>query len=163
MAEGGFAFAFVEGVLVQALRNGWWLLLDEINLAPAEVLERLAGILECSGPSGNNTAAAGGSVTLLERGDTVQVPRHPRFRLVAAMNPATDAGKHELPAALRNRFTEVWVPEPGAREDLAALVAAYLEGLGPAAPVDAAVEFYLAAKAEAVGARSLDVWTATPG
>eukprot|EP00198_Chlamydomonas_reinhardtii_P014222 XP_001703559.1 predicted protein [Chlamydomonas reinhardtii] len=36
VAEGGFAFAFVEGVLVQALRNGWWLLLDEINLAPAE-------------------------------------------------------------------------------------------------------------------------------
>ena len=32
MAEGGFAFAFVEGKLVQALREGWWLLLDEINL-----------------------------------------------------------------------------------------------------------------------------------
>lgn len=32
MAEGGFAFAFVEGKLVQALKEGWWLLLDEINL-----------------------------------------------------------------------------------------------------------------------------------
>jgi len=32
VAEGGFAFAFVEGKLVQALREGWWLLLDEINL-----------------------------------------------------------------------------------------------------------------------------------
>ncbi|GFR41368.1 hypothetical protein Agub_g2051, partial [Astrephomene gubernaculifera] len=147
VAEGGFAFAFVEGVLVQALRNGWWLLLDEINLAPAEVLERLAGLLETAG--GDSAAATGGSVTLLERGDTVAVPRHPNFRLVAAMNPATDAGKHELPAALRNRFTEMWVPEPAAREDLAALVAAYLAGVGPAPPVDAAVEFYLAAKAEA--------------
>jgi len=42
----------------------------------------------------------------------VQVTRHPNFRLIAAMNPATDAGKRELPAPLRNRFTEIWVPEP---------------------------------------------------
>ncbi len=37
VAEGGFAFAFKEGALVQALRNGDWVLLDEINLAPSEV------------------------------------------------------------------------------------------------------------------------------
>ena len=37
LAEKGFAFAFVEGALVKAVREGWWLLLDEINLAPAEV------------------------------------------------------------------------------------------------------------------------------
>ena len=166
VAEGGFAFAFVEGVLVQALRNGWWLLLDEINLAPAEVLERLAGLLETAGgDSGSSAGGAaaggrgGGSVVLLERGDTVAVPRHPSFRLVAAMNPATDAGKHELPAALRNRFTEMWVPEPAAREDLAALVAAYLGGVGgPVPPVDAAVDFYLAAKAEAVSPVALEAW-----
>ncbi len=36
-AESSFAFAFVEGTLVQALREGWWLLLDEVNLAPPEV------------------------------------------------------------------------------------------------------------------------------
>lgn len=46
VAEGGFAFAFVEGQLVRAVREGWWLLLDEINLAPPEVLERIAG--QCS-------------------------------------------------------------------------------------------------------------------
>ncbi len=39
----------------------------------------------------------------------VGVPRHPNFRLLAAMNPATDAGKRDLPAPLRNRFTEVSV------------------------------------------------------
>ncbi len=96
------------------------------------MLERISGLLE--GP--------GGSITLIERGDThtvrrshdvralrthncwqaeaaasprlgwcaipcAQVPRHPSFRLVAAMNPATDAGKRELPATLRNRLTEV--------------------------------------------------------
>ena len=36
-AEGGFAFVFREGALLQAVREGWWLLLDEINLAPPEV------------------------------------------------------------------------------------------------------------------------------
>lgn len=48
-----------------------------------------------------------GSVTIAERGDLVGVPRHPNFRMLAAMNPATDAGKRDLPAPLRNRFTEV--------------------------------------------------------
>lgn len=42
-AEGGFSFAFVEGTLVQALRQGSWLLLDEINLAPPEVRARWIG------------------------------------------------------------------------------------------------------------------------
>lgn len=36
-ATSGFAFAFREGQLVTALRQGHWLLLDEINLAPPEV------------------------------------------------------------------------------------------------------------------------------
>ena len=31
------AFEFVEGLLVQAVREGHWVLLDEINLASAEV------------------------------------------------------------------------------------------------------------------------------
>ena len=30
-AEGGFAFAFVEGALVKAVREGHWLLLDEVH------------------------------------------------------------------------------------------------------------------------------------
>ena len=34
---------FKEGLLVQAVRNGWWLILDELNLAPSEVLEALTG------------------------------------------------------------------------------------------------------------------------
>ena len=36
-AEGGLAFSFVEGALIRAVRKGWWVLLDEINLAPPEV------------------------------------------------------------------------------------------------------------------------------
>lgn len=47
--EGSFAFSFVEGVLVKAIREGKWVLLDEINLASAETLQRLSGLLEVRG------------------------------------------------------------------------------------------------------------------
>lgn len=37
VAGAGFAFQFVEGLLMKALRTGQWILLDEINLAPPQV------------------------------------------------------------------------------------------------------------------------------
>lgn len=132
---GGPVFAFVEGALVTALREGRWILLDEINLAPAETLERLGGVLE----------SAHGSVVLTERGDGVAISRHPRFRLFGAMNPATDVGKRDLPAALKHRFTELYAGECEGREDLALLVAGGLSTV-PAAPIESVVDFYLAAR-----------------
>ena len=45
----------------QALREGHWLLLDEVNLAAAETLERVASVLE-----------SGGSVALTEKGEAEQ-------------------------------------------------------------------------------------------
>lgn len=107
---------------------------------PVQALERIAGLLEDHA----------GSIVISERGDAEAVPRHPNFRLFAAMNPATDAGKRDLPAPLRNRFTEVWVAEPPGREDLAAIVAGYLRSNAPNAPVTSIVDFYLGTKAEAV-------------
>lgn len=61
-AESALAFRFVEGALVQALRNGDWVLLDEINLATPETLECLCGLLESS--SGSLVLMEKGSVTL---------------------------------------------------------------------------------------------------
>ncbi len=49
---------FVQGTLVKALKAGDWVLLDEINLASAETLECLSGLLESSS----------GSVVLMDRG-----------------------------------------------------------------------------------------------
>lgn len=51
------SFAFITGSLVNCIRNGDWILLDEINLASSETLECLSTILEPEG-----------SVILLERG-----------------------------------------------------------------------------------------------
>ena len=58
---------------------------------------RLTGLLE----------GGDGCLTLTERGDLEPIKRHPNFRLFAAMNPATDLGKKDLPIAVRTRFTEV--------------------------------------------------------
>ena len=44
--ENSFAFSFVPGALVDAIEKGKWVLLDELNLAPGEVLQRLSGLLE---------------------------------------------------------------------------------------------------------------------
>lgn len=37
---------FREGALVQAVRHGHWIVLDELNLAPTEVLEALNRLLD---------------------------------------------------------------------------------------------------------------------
>ena len=72
-----------------------------------------------------------------------------RALLPAAMNPATDVGKRDLPAALKHRFTELYAGECEGREDLALLVAGGLSTV-PGAPVAAVVDFYLVAREAAV-------------
>ena len=103
-------------------------LLDEINLASSEILQRLLGLLD----------DRGGSLTLTERGDAVPVPRHPDFRLFAAMNPATDAGKKELHPSFRSRFTEIYVDELLDPIELRVVAGRYLSSVLP--PSDQPVE-----------------------
>lgn len=113
------AFSFTEGALVEAIREGKWVLLDEINLASSETLQRLSGLLDDSS----------GSITLTEKGDAVAIKRHPEFRLFAAMNPATDAGKKDLPASIRSRFTEIYVEELCDPIELRTVATSYLSGV----------------------------------
>ncbi|XP_076652583.1 midasin [Halictus rubicundus] len=134
------AFSFVEGGLVKALKNGDWVLLDEINLATAETLECLSGLLEDSC----------GSLSLLERGDKEPIKRHADFAIFACMNPATDVGKKDLPVGLRNRFTEFFVDELTEKSDLQLLVNSYLKDLNlPPEKIDGIVKFYLNVRKEA--------------
>ncbi|XP_055839231.1 midasin [Episyrphus balteatus] len=113
------SFAFIPGSLVNCIKNGDWVLLDEINLASAETLECLSTILEPDG-----------SVVLLEKGDFTPVKRHPDFRIFACMNPSTDIGKKDLPVGIRNRFTEFFVDELTTEGDLTLLVSDYLSNTG---------------------------------
>ncbi|PHH91405.1 hypothetical protein CDD83_603 [Cordyceps sp. RAO-2017] len=117
--SGGFAFSFVEGNLVKAVRNGDWVLLDEINLASPDTLESIADLL--SGPDERP------SILLAETGELEKVVAHPNFRIFGAMNPATDVGKRDLPIGIRSRFTELYVRSPDAdHKDLLTIVKAYL-------------------------------------
>lgn len=137
--QGKFAFDFVEGPLVRALRMGNWVLLDEINLASSETLECITALL--NGPTA--------SITLTEKGSLDAVPRHPDFRLFACMNPATDVGKKDLPPNIRARFTEIDVPPPDAdRETLLHIVHQYIGhcAVGDKAAIMDVAEFYAAVK-----------------
>ena len=85
---------WVDGLVVQAVRRGEWLILDEINLAQAEVIERLNSLFD---DDGNIT---------LESGE--KVPAHPNFRAFATMNPGTYVGRGQLSDALRSRWARVF-------------------------------------------------------
>ena len=95
-------FEWADGPLVTSMKCGDLLLLDEISLAEDSVLERLNSVFE-----------PGRKVLLAEKGGTPPeiVQGTDLWRVMATMNPGGDFGKRELSPALRNRFSEVWVPE----------------------------------------------------
>lgn len=76
----GSSFEWMDGVLVEAIQNGHWILLDDANLCPASVLDRLNGLLETDG-----------SLVLSEAGcrdGTLRtIAPHKDFRLFVAMDP----------------------------------------------------------------------------
>ncbi|KAF4968228.1 hypothetical protein FSARC_4319 [Fusarium sarcochroum] len=117
--SGSFAFSFMEGNLVKAVRNGDWVLLDEINLASPDTLESIADLL--TGPDEKP------SILLSETGEIEKIEAHPNFRIFGAMNPATDIGKRDLPVGIRSRFTEVYVSSPDKDlKDLLTIIKTYL-------------------------------------
>lgn len=65
----------------QCLRNGTWLLLDQVNLCSPAILDRLNGLLE---PNGALTIGEKG---VDENGDVFTVRPHKDFRLFLAMDP----------------------------------------------------------------------------
>lgn len=109
-------FEWSDGSLVHAMRNGQHFLLDEISLADDSVLERLNSVLE----SGRN-------ILLAEKGATDNlITASNGFQFLATMNPGGDYGKRELSPALRNRFTEIWVPHATDHNELLEIVQAKL-------------------------------------
>ena len=90
---------FMKGILVQALRKGHWVILDELNLAPSEVLEALNRLLD------DNR-----ELYLAEINEVVKP--HPNFCLFATQNPSgAYGGRKPLSRAFRNRFVEIHMGE----------------------------------------------------
>lgn len=140
-AAGAPPFAWVDGPLLTTMREGELFLVDELSLAEDGVLERLNSALEpgrCVTVA--ERAGGGGSAESVET-----VVAAPGWRIVATMNPGGDFGKRELSPALRNRFTEIWVPPLTYRDDLRLLVAPRLRGAPSLAPIaDAIADFWCA-------------------
>lgn len=117
--EDAFVFDFIEGSLVKAVRNGEWLLLDEINLASPDTLESIADLIT------DNLDER--SLLLTEKGDINSVNAHNEFRIFACMNPSTDIGKRDLPLSIRSRFSEIYVHSPDRDiQDLLAIIDNYV-------------------------------------
>ena len=104
-------FEWHDGPLIQSMMNGGVFLLDEISLADDSVLERLNSVLE---PSRTMVLAERSG----ESADMASITGVDGFQIVATMNPGGDYGKKELSPAMRNRFTEIWVPSIDQRRDL---------------------------------------------
>lgn len=146
-------FRFEEGILIKALREGQWLILDEVNLAMSDVLQRIRGLLD---PSDINKF-------ILSENDGEEITPHPEFRIFACMNPsiqpssyagssrlikstpASGIGKKELPPGIRQCFTEIFVDEVDESPDLQNVISRYLPH-SVIMPSQSIAAFYLSAR-----------------
>jgi len=99
----GIAFSFVKSDLVNAIENGWWVLLDGVNSAPPEVIERLNSLLE-DNPMLNLIEDSDGKV--LKQGDGI----HSDFRFFATAN-VYRKNSNKLSSAFLNRMIRIWLPK----------------------------------------------------
>lgn len=65
---------FFTGILINAMRKGYWIILDELNLAPTDVLEALNRLLD------DNR-----ELFVAETQEVIKA--HPGFMLFATQNP----------------------------------------------------------------------------
>jgi hypothetical protein len=119
------SWRFHEGYIPQAMRHGWWVLLDELNLAEPQVLERLNPVIE-QPPS---LVLAESDGTIFGAGGTVSIA--PGFHMFATLNPAEYAGRSVLSPAFRDRW-QIWhqAESPG-ESDFAAMLRCLVFGEQP--------------------------------
>ncbi len=85
-----------DGILIQAMKKGSWIVLDEINSALPEILFKLHALLDDD------------RKILIEEKDGEVVRPHKDFRFFATMNPMEEyAGTKELNKAFLSRFPVV--------------------------------------------------------
>ena len=109
-----------DGLVVRAVRDGYWLILDEMNLAQPQVLERLNSLTERD-PS--LTVVEHDGMTFGSGKEDHRV--HQDFRIFATMNPAEYAGRQRLSPAYKDRWTAsliVQTPNEAQYQDMLTLL-----------------------------------------
>ena len=77
------------------MKKGYWIILDELNLAPSEAIELLNSLLD------DNK-----EIFIPETQETIKA--HPNFRIFATQNPVYGyEGRKKLSNALLNRFIRI--------------------------------------------------------
>jgi len=84
---------YQEGILIEALRNGWWIVVDEINSALPEILFTLHPLLDDD------------KFIMLSNKDNEIVKPHKDFRFFGTMNPCEEySGTKDMNKAFMSRF-----------------------------------------------------------
>ncbi|KAI1094590.1 P-loop containing nucleoside triphosphate hydrolase protein, partial [Rostrohypoxylon terebratum] len=102
------SFSWRPGVLTTAVREGRWVLIEDLDRAPNEVMSTLLPLVEH------------GKLLIPSRGETVEAPRS--FRLFATVRTTRGMNGHEnLPSLLGQRFwnlSNVKIPPPSELEQI---------------------------------------------
>ena len=102
----GLNFQFAEGEFINAIRCGDWVLLDNINRARGEVVERINSLLESDSIL---YLTEKGSGEILRKNEGI----HPEFQLFATSTTSitpTMNSNNELSPAFKNRVCRLWFP-----------------------------------------------------
>jgi MoxR-like ATPase len=102
-------FRWVDGILVNAMTHGYWIHLENVNLCPASVLDRLNPVMEQDGELLLTECGVQDSGEIKGAGHRV-VKQHPDFRIFLSMNPEHG----EISRAMRNRCVEISLIPPSA-------------------------------------------------
>ena len=98
------SFVFVDSQFVKALKMGFWVLLDNVNSAPPEVIERINSLLE-EKPTLN----------IYEYHDGEELSRekytiHKEFRIFCTSNSHRESS-NKLSSSFFNRVIRIWLPK----------------------------------------------------
>ena len=92
-------FVWIESILIRSMRQGDWLILENVNTCSLSVLDRLNSLLE---PKGDLIVNEGG-------GQGMRITPHRDFRLILTMDPKQ--GNGEISRAMRNRCCEIYIDD----------------------------------------------------
>ncbi len=100
--------AWLDGPLTAAVKNGDWLVLDNLEAAGSELVEKLNMLLDHAGMLSLPP----------EVGDSQVVVRHPQCRIIALKRHRRSRNTPTISRALRNRFFTLQVPVVTAAAEL---------------------------------------------